>query len=129
VSHEHVVHALSGARITHLFLMVYDLDVMLQFYRDLLGMQVTHSVDNECAFLEFTDGVGPQLAIYRGRRNRPEGDPHWFVVVDVADIELVARTLAQRGIEVGAIQDVPYGRALKLRDPEGNTLEIHQGRE
>ncbi|MFD2398554.1 VOC family protein [Prauserella oleivorans] len=44
----------------------------------------------------------------------------------VADIEAARAELADRGVEVGEIQDYPWGRFLFFADPDGNGWAIQQ---
>jgi len=48
------------------------------------------------------------------------------VMFDVPELDGVVRDLGARGVAVGPIEAVPYGRMAKLEDPEGNVLEVHQ---
>jgi predicted enzyme related to lactoylglutathione lyase len=99
---------------------------MLFFYRDLLGFEASYLEEGACAFLRLPNNQSPQIAIYRGRELHTTDENHWFIVVDVDDIELVVARLKEVGVEVGRIQDVPHGRAAKFKDPEGNVVEVHQ---
>lgn len=118
---------LDGARLRYLFVTVRDLPRMLAFYRDDLGLAVEYEVPDHVVFLRFGDG-GQSLALHAGRTDAPgdETAPHWFSVLDVADLDATRDALTERGLTVGEPFDVPYGRAAKLRDPEGNVLELHQ---
>jgi len=115
---------LSGGRLSYLFVDVHDLDVMLGFYRDGLGLPVVFEGPGACAFLRL--GGGPQLALYSGRTTEPGSAAHVLIAIDVPDVEAAAEALRGRGIAVGAIRDVPGGRAAIFADPEGNRLELHQ---
>jgi predicted enzyme related to lactoylglutathione lyase len=99
---------------------------MLSFYRDTLGFDVPYSADGEFAFLRMSRDREPEIALYPGRASNQGGDNHWFVVIDVDDIERAVAGLQERGVAVGAIEDVPYGRAATFRDPEGNIIEVHE---
>lgn len=119
---------LDGARLRYLFVTVHDLPRMVAFYRDALGLAVEYEVPDHVVFLRFGD-AGQSLALHAGRTDPPlQGDAteHWFTVLDVTDLEAAVTALRARGITVGEPFDVPYGRAAKLRDPEGNVLELHQ---
>jgi predicted enzyme related to lactoylglutathione lyase len=115
---------LAGSRLSYLFVDVHDLEVMLVFYRDVLGLPVVFEGPGACAFLEL--GGGPQLALYTGRKTGASAAAHFLFAIDVTDVEASGATLRERGVDVGAIRGVPGGRALIFTDPEGNRLEIHQ---
>lgn len=117
--------ALATGHVSHLFLTMADVDRMLAFYRDVLGFEVVYAEQGVCAFVRLAGSPTFQLAFYPGEapadRNRD-----WFLVVDVPDIVQAVTSLRTAGVEVGDIEDVPFGRAAKLRDPEGNVVEVHQ---
>lgn len=41
-------------------------------------------------------------------------------------IDRAAGELLERGVELGQIEDVPHGRAVRFRDPEGNVVQVHE---
>ena len=99
---------------------------MLAFYREVLGFATAFEVEGEIVFLRLDGDLGPQIALTAGGENAPPADPHWFLVIDVTGLDAVVADLETRGVEIGDIQDVPYGRAATFRDPEGNLLEVHE---
>ena len=44
----------------------------------------------------------------------------------VADIEAAKAELAQRGLDVGDIQDFPWGRFVFFADPDGNRWAVQE---
>src|SRR5690554_5877091 len=113
--------------ISYLFIFVFDLDRMLKFYHDLLGLEVLYFEKNHYAFLASDANSKPQLALYAGRDGKSKAaNNHWFFAFDIADVKLARRTLLSSGVEVGEIEEVPSGLALKLSDPEGNIVELLQ---
>jgi predicted enzyme related to lactoylglutathione lyase len=116
---------LAGGRFSHFFLMTRDHDVMVAFYRDTLGWQLHEHEAGAFAFLTL-DGVEPRLALYPGRQSESAIENHWFLLIDVPDLARTVTTLAARGVDVGEIFDVPFGRAATFSDPEGNVIEVHQ---
>lgn len=118
---------LSGARMSYLFILVHRFPDMLTFYRDRLGLRTVYLEEGACAFLELPNG-GPKIALYAGRDRLDDADNHWFIALDVRGIDSVVAELLGRGVSVGPIEDVPYGRAAKLSDPEGNVIELHEPR-
>jgi len=48
------------------------------------------------------------------------------LICETADIEEEIRQLKTRGIEVGKIDDTPWGRFAWLKDLDGNSLCLHQ---
>jgi len=113
-------------RLSHVFLLARDLDRLVSFYRDTLGLPVVFEEPGACAFLDLG---GPRLALYPGRSGTPHPDDppaDWFLVLDVADVVATAEELRDRGVEVEPVRAVPFGRAADLVDPEGNRIELHQ---
>lgn len=48
------------------------------------------------------------------------------VICETDDIEKEVSDLQAKGIEVGKIDDTPWGRFAWLKDPDGNGLCLHQ---
>lgn len=123
---------LAGGRLSYLFLVVHDLDPMLAFYRDTLGLAVVFESPGACAFLRL--GGGAQLGLYAREAvgaEPGEGLTRWDAALpgvtwDVPDLELACAALREHGVEVSDVVAVPAGRAAMFLDPEGNKLEIHQ---
>jgi predicted enzyme related to lactoylglutathione lyase len=115
-----------NATLGYLFLLVRDFPGMLSFYRDTLGFPTVAWQENEFAFLRLGSDSSPQLGLYPGRGDGGAENPHWFLVIDVDDLDRAVALLGERGVAVGPIEPVPYGRAAFLSDPEGNRIELHQ---
>lgn len=124
--HDKTAGPLRGGRVSYLFLTARDLDGMVRFYRDTLGLIVYFSQKGVCAFLRTERDQEPAIALYAGKEGPPPSQRHWFFVIDVPDIRSAAADLAKRGVEIGEIEDVPGGRAAKFNDPEGNVIQVHE---
>ena len=48
------------------------------------------------------------------------------IIVETEDIEKEIGELTSKGIEVGKIDDKPWGRFAWLKDPDGNGVCLHQ---
>ncbi|MDF1798121.1 MAG: VOC family protein [Planctomycetota bacterium] len=114
---------MAPARLSHVFLLARDFGALVDFYHRTLGLALLHHAEGEFAFLDLG---GPRLAIYPGRSDADTSAPHWFLVLDVDDVEAAAADLRERGVEVEPVRSVPFGRAADLADPEGNRIELHQ---
>lgn len=116
-------------------LFVNDLEKMVEFYRDVLGIEVKTA--NEC-YVEFEhEGIGfwifkrAVLSEYLGREpTYPTGLNGTFeLAIDVPCFEDVDREF-KRVVDAGAKpivepKDVPWGqRSSTIADPEGNLIEI-----
>ena len=96
----------------HVALEVGDIDEALAFYGEFLTFELRSKSDN-MAFIDLGDQF---LALSTGRRQAPDDDRHFGLVVE--DKAAVAGTLAQMGVAI--ISD----RFLDFLDPWGNRIEI-----
>jgi catechol 2,3-dioxygenase-like lactoylglutathione lyase family enzyme len=106
---------MSSARlvgINHVALEVGDLDAALDLYGRLFSFELRGRVPG-MAFLDLGDQF---LAVAEGRRQGPDEDRHFGLVVD--DRDAVRAALAEAGLEP------QRGRGLRFSDPWGNQFEI-----
>ncbi|HUW01389.1 MAG TPA: VOC family protein [Acidimicrobiales bacterium] len=116
----------------HATVAVRDLDLMVDFYRDVLGFHVTNRGPagdgiTELAFLCQDPDAHHQIVLVSGMPT-PE---HQFVLADhlafrtgtLDDLRLIGERLAEAGLE--DIIPISHGNAWSLyfNDPEGNGLE------
>ena len=71
-------------------------------------------------------GEGPDIVLLCGAQRIHDKQPASMIVIDVPDIDATVERLRRRGVSVGAIHKVPFGRAAMIEDPDGNVLEVHQ---
>lgn len=124
-------------RVTHIRLLVDDLQACLRFYRDVLGFPV--ALQAEDVYVEFDTG-SVLLALY-GRRMMAEvtgtpgeggalaGADRLVLCVAVDDVDAAYADLMARGVAfVKAPHDRPVWalRVAHFRDPDGNLIEISQ---
>jgi catechol 2,3-dioxygenase len=103
-------------------------DRAVEFYRDVLGLDVTERA-GRFAFLSFgdhhhdlalqevgTDAEGPRagVGLYHAA----------FEVPDAEALEATYRRLRERGVEVSPV-DHRISKALYFDDPDGNGLEVY----
>jgi len=98
--------------INHVALEVADLDEALALYGKLFTFELRGRVPR-MAFIDLGDQF---LAISEGRRQPPDDDRHFGLVVD--DKQAVKAAAEASGLEVLA------GRGVHFRDPWGNLFEI-----
>ena len=96
----------------HVALEVGDIDEALEFYGAFLEFELRSRSEN-MAFIDLGDQF---LALSKGRRQAPDDDRHFGLVVE--DKVAVARILDEMGVEI--VSD----RFLDFRDPWGNRIEI-----
>ena len=107
---------------------VSDADVARAFYGDRLGWSVDHdqTVDENIRFVQVTPpGSACSIAFGRGISPMDAGSMRALQVV-VDDIEATHADLTDRGVDVGAIDDQPWGRFVHFADPDGNTWSVQQ---
>jgi catechol 2,3-dioxygenase-like lactoylglutathione lyase family enzyme len=107
---------------------VSDVDAAIEFYVEKVGFALDHDhqVSPELRFVQLTPpGSACSIAIGTGLSSMAPGSVEGLqVVVDV--IEAAHAELSGRGIDVGEVQDFPWGRFLFFKDPDGNGWAIQQ---
>jgi pimeloyl-ACP methyl ester carboxylesterase/catechol 2,3-dioxygenase-like lactoylglutathione lyase family enzyme len=121
------------AQLTHLGLYVDDMDAMVGFYTELLGMVVTDSgefLGRNLTFLSRNSAEHHQLVLVSGRQ--VEGDPQLLSQLSfrLNDNDLTSlRWFHRRALELGAtgMEGRNHGNSWSIyfRDPEGNRLELY----
>ncbi len=121
--------------LTHVRLLVEDIDAMLAFYRDVLGLEVTLGA-GDGVYYELRGG-DVILALYRrdlmgsmlGAPLPPRAQSDALALTfGVDDVDQAARALQERGAELltePMDYEVAFLRLAHLRDPEGNLIEIN----
>ena len=107
---------------------VTDVDRAKDFYVNQAGFNADHdhTISDELRFVQLTPpGSGCSIAIGKGVTDAEPGSVKGLQLV-VADIEAARDDLAGRGIEVGEVQDFPWGRFVFFRDPDGNGWAVQQ---
>lgn len=107
---------------------VSDVDRAKDFYTQRAGFVLDHDheVGGGIRFVQLTPpGSGASIAIGTGLTTMPPGSVEGLQLV-VADIEAARDDLTGRGLEVGEVQDFPWGRFLFFADPDGNRWAVQQ---
>jgi catechol 2,3-dioxygenase len=121
-------------RWSHAVIYVRDLEAMVDFYRDVLGFEVSDRgplgplmPDTEVVFLSQVGSDHHQLAFAPVRGDGPSTtlDHIAFRVDSFADVKAMADKLAADGRATN-ISPVNHGNAWSVyfRDPEDNTIEV-----
>jgi catechol-2,3-dioxygenase len=108
-----------------------DLDAMVAFYRDVVGLEVYRDLRPLLVFLEISDGVEghPQLMGIFDRETEVGQEKttldHFAFSIDLADYESEKARLEGLGVAL-ATREFPafHWRSLFFFDPEGNTVEL-----
>ena len=70
-------------------------------------------------------GSACSIAIGQGITAAAPGSVQGLQLV-VADVAAAKKELAARGLEVGAIQEFPWGKFIFFTDPDGNRWAVQQ---
>jgi predicted enzyme related to lactoylglutathione lyase len=107
---------------------VSDVDRAKAFYTEQVGFNADHDhkVSDELRFVQLTPpGSACSIALGTGITDTPPGSAQGLQMV-VPDIEAARAELAERGVEVGEVQDFPWGRFVFFSDPDGNGWAVQQ---
>jgi predicted enzyme related to lactoylglutathione lyase len=107
---------------------VSDVDRAKDFYVEKAGFNADqdNTVSDEIRFVQLTPpGSACSIALGKGITEEPPGSVQGVQMV-VADIETARTELVDRGVEVGEVQDFPWGRFLFFKDPDGNGWAVQE---
>ncbi len=107
---------------------VSDVDRAKAFYTDQVGFHLDHDhvVSDEIRFVQLTPpGSACSIALGRGLSGAAPGSVEGLQLV-VDDIEAARAALVAGGVEVGEVQDFPWGRFVFFADPDGNGWAVQE---
>jgi predicted enzyme related to lactoylglutathione lyase len=107
---------------------VSDPDRAKAFYVEQAGFNADHdhTVSEDVRFIQLTPpGSACSIAIGTGVTDVEPGSVQGLQLV-VEDIEAAQAELSGRGVDVGEVQDFPWGRFLFFKDPDGNGWAVQQ---
>jgi catechol 2,3-dioxygenase-like lactoylglutathione lyase family enzyme len=107
---------------------VSDVDRAKAFYTDQAGFNADHDhrVSDDLRFIQLTPpGSACSITIGTGITDAPPGSVQGLQLV-VSDIEAAHADLSGRGVDVGEVQDFPWGRFVFFKDPDGNGWAVQQ---
>jgi predicted enzyme related to lactoylglutathione lyase len=107
---------------------VTDVDRAKSFYVEKVGFNADHDhrVSDELRFVQLTPpGSACSIAIGDGVTDAEPGSVKGMQMV-VDDIEAAHAHLTGRGVDVGDVQDFPWGRFVFFNDPDGNGWAVQQ---
>src|SRR5260370_20765465 len=108
---------------------VGDVDRGQASYTEQAGFNADHdiTVSDEIRFVQLTPpGSACSIAIGLGVTDAPPGSVRGMQLV-VSDITAARAELAGRGVEVGDVQEFPWGRFVFFGDPDGNRWAVQEG--
>jgi catechol 2,3-dioxygenase len=124
-----------GVRIGHVHLKVSDLEQSIEFYRHVLGFQVTQRYGSQAAFLSagtYHHHIG--LNTWQSKDGNPPapgttGLFHAAILYPTRSALAAAyHRLREAGVQLDGAADHGVSEALYLRDPDGNGLELYWDR-
>jgi predicted enzyme related to lactoylglutathione lyase len=107
---------------------VTDVDRAKTFYVDQVGFSADHDhrVSDEMRFVQLTPpGSACSIAIGTGIMDTEPGSVQGLQLV-VADADAARAQLVERGVEVGEVQEFPWGRFVFFKDPDGNGWAVQE---
>ena len=107
---------------------VSDVDRAKTFYTEKAGFHADHDqrVSDDLRFVQLTPpGSACSIAIGQGLTDAEPGSVRGLQMV-VPDAEAARAELAARGLDVGEVQDFPWGRFVFFSDPDGNRWSLQQ---
>jgi len=125
------------ARIDHVVLRVEDLESMIRFYTDVLGLKLERGPGDAGlaqlrageSLIDLVDVAGPLGRAGGGppQRDAPDLD-HVCLQVTPWDADAILEHLRAHGVTTSGIESrygaLGQGPSLYLDDPEGNTIEL-----
>jgi predicted enzyme related to lactoylglutathione lyase len=107
---------------------VSDVDRAKAFYTDQVGFNADqdHTISDEIRFVQITPpGSACSIAFGKGLVDGEPGSVKGLQVV-VDDVHAARADLLQGGIEVGEVEDFPWGSFVYFADPDGNRWSVQQ---
>jgi predicted enzyme related to lactoylglutathione lyase len=107
---------------------VADIDRAKAFYTEQAGFNADqdHRVSDEVRFVQLTPrGSACSIALTSGVHEMQPGSLSGLQLV-VEDADDAREELLARGIEVGDVQEFPWGRFAFFTDPDGNAWSVQQ---
>jgi catechol 2,3-dioxygenase-like lactoylglutathione lyase family enzyme len=106
---------------------VTDVDRAKAFYTEKAGFTLDHDhqVMDQLRFVQLTPpGSACSIALGIGLGDKPPGSAQLQLVVP--DVHAARDELVSRGLEVGEVQDFPWGSFVFFGDPDGNSWSVQQ---
>jgi predicted enzyme related to lactoylglutathione lyase len=107
---------------------VSDVDRAKSFYTEKVGFNADqdHAVSDQLRFVQLTPpGSACSIALGKGLVDTQPGSVQGMQLV-VPDINAARAELVERGVEVGEVQEFPWGSFLFFNDPDGNGWAVQQ---
>jgi catechol 2,3-dioxygenase-like lactoylglutathione lyase family enzyme len=106
---------------------VTDVDRAKEFYVEKAGFNADHDhqVSEDLRFVQLTPpGSACSIVLGVGVTHSPPGSAECQIVV--SDAHAAREELIGRGLEVGDVQELPWGSFVFFEDPDGNRWAVQQ---
>jgi catechol 2,3-dioxygenase-like lactoylglutathione lyase family enzyme len=107
---------------------VSDVDRAIAFYTEKAGFHLDHdhTVSDQIRFVQLTPpGSACSIALGTGLTTMSPGSVQGLQLV-VSDVHAARKELVERGVEVGEVQEFPWGSFVFFSDPDGNGWSVQQ---
>jgi predicted enzyme related to lactoylglutathione lyase len=107
---------------------VTDVERAKAFYTQKIGFSADHDyqVTDDIRFVQLTPpGSACSIALTSGVHEMQPGSIDGLQLV-VDDADAAREELLGRGLEVGEVQEFPWGRFVYFSDPDGNSWSVQQ---
>lgn len=107
---------------------VSDVDRAIAFYTEKAGFHLDHDhvVSEDLRFVQLTPpGSACSIALGKGLVTTEPGSVQGMQLV-VSDIKAARDELAERGLDVGEVQEFDWGSFVFFADPDGNGWSVQQ---
>jgi catechol 2,3-dioxygenase-like lactoylglutathione lyase family enzyme len=107
---------------------VSDVDRAKAFYTEKAGFHLDNdvTVNEQLRLVQLTpSGSACSIAIGTGLTDKPPGSVANLQLV-VSDIDQARAELLERGLNVGEVDELPWGKFLYFQDPDGNSWSVQQ---
>ncbi|MGB7785801.1 MAG: VOC family protein [Salinimicrobium sp.] len=125
----------AATRIGHIHLKVAKLERALEFYRDLLGFEVTERIGDSAVFLSaggYHHHIGLNTWHSKGAPKASQQGVGLFhtaiVYPERRDLALVLKRLLEHEYPLTGMADHGVSEAIYLNDPDGNGVELYHDR-
>jgi catechol 2,3-dioxygenase len=122
-------------KIGHAHLTVSDLEKSLEFYRDLLGFEVTTGLGDSAVFLSaggYHHHIGLNTWAGKGAKPAPQGHTglyHFAILYpNRKELAKIVKKLTEANYPLEGAADHGVSEAIYLRDPDNNGVELYVDR-
>jgi catechol 2,3-dioxygenase-like lactoylglutathione lyase family enzyme len=107
---------------------VSDVDRAKAFYTEKIGFHADHdhAVSDQVRFVQLTPpGSACSIAFGKGLTTAAPGSVQGLQLV-VADVAAARAELISRGLDIGEVQEFPWGKFIFFSDPDGNRWAVQE---